>query len=343
MPEKETKNLDQKDSPTEPSEGASLDELRGRGKHNVFMDTSDFENAILDDPGEDRQEGREVATSEEEGKEVKTDSAEEEITEEKDGEALTDGEAVEVDQATDELQKKLFASDSDRAKLRQDMASSKKQIGELAPYIDLGYAISQDPELLKAVRARLAGGNKGQQAASQAKPSSAQFMNAMRQMMREEVGTAIGNHVAANRKLNTYDARAKKELPNFDLISKHPDYLTHLTVWNDLVQKGTKGEEGGAVVPAEYAKDPEFYAMRQAYTTMLQSNPDYQAAAKKAATSTAKANLEKKALAASIGGGSKTANVGERKLTRDESDRIGLLKAYRGVGRARRIPGARTN
>ena len=81
--------------------------------------------------------------------------------------------------------------------------------------------------------------------------------------------------------------------------------------------------------------------MKQAYTTMLQSNPDYQAAAGKAATKTAKANLEKKALAASIGGGSKTANVGERKLSQDENDRVGMIKAFRSVGRARQIPGAR--
>lgn len=340
MAENEKKNLDQSNSPTEPSdEGASLDGLRGRGKHNVFMETSDFENAIMDAPAENKQEAREVANAEEEA--VGDESpAKEETT--GDGETLTDEQAVEVDAATDELQKKLFASDSDRAKLRQDMAESKKKLGDLGPYIDLGYAISQDPELLRAVRTRLAGGTKKEQAAAGAKPTSAQFMNAMRTMMREEVGQAIGTHVAANQKLNTYDARAKKELPNFDLISKHPDFLTHLTVWNDLVQKGVNGEEGGAVVPAEFSKDPEFYAMKQAYTTMLQSNPDYQVAAGKAATKTAKANLEKKALAASIGGGSKTANVGERKLTTDESDRIGMLKAYRGVGRAQRIPGARS-
>ncbi len=337
MAEKEkTENLDKSNSRTEPSEAASLDELRGRGKHNVFMETSDFENAIMDDPGENKQETREVANAEEEGKGEAKGSAEEETTE-KDGEPLTDEQAVEVDAATDELQKKLFASDTDRAKLRQDIAEQKKRIGELGPVLDLGYAISQDPELLRAVRTRLAGGNKGQQAAAGAKPTSAQFMNAMRTMMREEVGTAIGTHVEANRRLNTYDAKAKKELSNFDLISKHPNYMEHLTVWNTLIR------DGNVDVPAEYADEPEFYAMKQAHTTMLQGNPDYQAAAKGAATKTAKANLEKKALAASIGGGSKTANVGERKLTTDESDRIGMLKAYKGYGRSRRIPGARTD
>ena len=332
MPEtQKTENLAEPNSPLEPSEGASLDSLRGRGKHNVFMDTSDFENEILEAPAENKQEAREVANAEEE-KGDKAPAAEEGAAEE--GTPLTDDQAVEVDSAIDELQKKLFASDSDRSKLRQDMAEQKKKIGELGPIIDLGYAISQDPALLQAVRQRLAGGTKTEQKGAAAPTNSPEFMNALRGMMREEIGTAIGTHVEANRKLNTYDARAKKELPNFDLISKHPAYLEHLTVWNNLVRNGN------ADVPAEFVDDPEYYSMKQAYTTMLQSNPDYQAAAQKAATKTAKANLEKKALAASIGSGSKTANVGEQKMTVEEKDRVGMIRAFRGVGSSRRIPSA---
>ena len=338
MPEKQTETLEKPDSPTEPSEGAGLDEMRGRGKHNVFMETSDFENAILDAPAENKQEVREAANAEEE---KVGDEGDAPATEEPAGDGATPTDEPVVDVAIDELQKKLFSSDADRAQLRQNVAETKKRVADLAPLIELGHAISQDPELLAAVRNRLAGGTKTQQKAAGAPIASAQFQNQLRSMMREEIGSAIGIHVEANRKLNTYDARAKKELPNFDLISQHPDFLTHLTLWNDLVQKGMKGEEGGATVPAEHTADPEFYAMKQAYTTMLQSNPDYQKAAGKALTKTAQANLEKKALAASIGSGSKTANVGERKLTQDEDDRVGMIKAFRGIGRSRRIPGAR--
>lgn len=336
MPETEkTENLEKDISPSGSSEqAAGLEGLRGRAKHNVFMETSDFENAILDQPGEDRQADREAANAEEE-KKAEVDSPAEEEPSTKIEDAPTKEKPVEVDADLDALQKKLFASDADRAKLRQDIAESKSRVAELDPYIQLGYAISQDAELLAAVRQRLAGGTKKEKKASAADVSSPEFQNSLRTMMREEIGTAIGTHVEANRKLNTYDAKAKKELSNFDLISKHPDYLAHLTVWNDLVQAGKVN------IPAELADEPEYFAMKQAYNTMLQSNPDYQAAAEKVATKKAKANLEKKALAASVGGGSKIANAGERTLTAEEKDRVGMIKAFRGFGRSRRIPGAR--
>lgn len=332
MPKEEkTQTLEQEDSRSESSsEGSSLDSMRGRGRHHLFMETGDLEAKLEDENQEETGESQEVDNTQEEGDEGVEASAEEDSSEE---EGPTD---EQVDPELDALQKKLFASDSDRAKLKRDMAETKKRLSELAPLIDLGAAVQNDPELARAVRARLAKGTPKQQKAAGAGMDSPQFLNALRQIVREETDSAISTRVEVNRRLNSYDARAKQELPNFETISKHPEYLAHLTAWNNVVHSDE------FEVPAEYADEPEFYAMKQAYNSMLAGNPEYQKAAKGATAKKVRENLEKKAAAASIGGGSKTTNVGEKqKLSQEEKDRVGILSAYRGWGRARKIPGGR--
>lgn len=267
-----------------------------------------------------------------EGKAASSGASEEETEDDREPTEEKTGDATEEDEELAELQRKLALTDAEKAKLGQEAAYLKRKIEALDPLLQLGLAVQKDPALFKAVQARLSGQKMDGQRVEEMTPM--EFLQALRASVREEVVGVLDAHTSATREWNDIEARARRELTNFDVVSKHPDFMAWVSVFDDAIAKGVQR------VPE--SENPVFFALRKAYDTMIASNPDYVKAVAKSAADKAKKSVAKKIEAVGPGAPSKgSATNGETKLTADEKDRLGMVASYlRGAG-GRRLPSAR--
>lgn len=244
----------------------------------------------------------------------------------------------EPDQALEELKRQLALTDAEKAKLAQEAQFLKKSVAEIDPLVQLGIAVQRNPELLAYVRDYLQGGGQAQAKGKGGAPrlTPAQFMGELRSMVREEMSGLMDAHSGAQRELNEVDSRARKELENFDVLSKHPTFMGWVNVFDNAIEE--------RLVELPQGENRTFFAMKKAYETLLASNPDYVKAVRDLGKAEGKASTAKKLAASTLGAAGKSAadaTGGKAKLTEDERDRLNMLGGYLRAGGARRLPSAR--
>jgi hypothetical protein len=318
-------------SPSEPSSGLNL----GRGLPPEFWERDDPENAVGPEASD---EGEAPA------QEVKPEEtlAVEDPPKEEEGEVTA---APKLDEDLADLQRKYVESETERLRRQEEQSLMQEQLQELQPLLDLGAAVRNNPALYKEVVAKLKGEAPEVKAPTQkqaAKMTPGQFMDEIVQRVAQAIVPQITEQVsrsnteqrAAERKFNKIDAKAHKEIDNFDVISKHPKFLKYVQFYSSaLMDKNSPWNPG--------KEDPQFWAVRQAADAVMKDNPDYIKALTNAEVKKAALKGEKKAAASAIGSPSKTVPQKKRELTQDETDRLSMVQTRMKRSSMRRLPSAR--
>lgn len=344
---KETNQPDPQDSSKPASasssgEGQSLDSMRGVNP--AFLEMDD-QNAVEDSTLDDAPDALEQMLSADNPTE-EDDDVVEDVDDPADGgddQELVD---AEVDDDVAALQERLLESDKDRTKRAQESAYLKGKLSELDPFIQVGIAVRENPQLSAYVDAVLSGRQPtqkeqaaGDKAASKAGMSPEEFLAAVEQRVSarvsQQVQQTLDSQAAASRHWDKIDTRARKELKHYDAVQKHPAFLGWVSAMNQSIDNGT------LLVPE--GEDPNYFAIAKAHDVMIATNPDYIKAVHSAGVKKGKKSVAKKLAGAGPGASASrgsTAPTG-KKLTQDEKDRVSMLRAFLKGGTGRRLPGAR--
>lgn len=314
-------------SPSGSSEGTARPLSHLRGINPAF--------GVLDEENEVQESEAPAPAAEEQSEEVSGRSTSEEKTSDGAGEGSLDADVV-------ALQKRLIDSDKTRAKVVQERAQLRNKLVELDPFIKLGISVTKNPRAYQAVQKILSGqditeaeaGSVDRAAASQGM-SPQRLLAEVNRLVQEGVSTQLNAHTAATRSWTKLENRARKELVHFDALQEHPDYLAHV----DLVQEGI--DRGTFEVPD--GEDRNFFALSKAHDLLVASKPDYIEAVRKLGVEQGKTSVAKKLAAAGPNGASRgSANAGgETKLSSDEQGRINMIRAWTGASSKHRLPSAR--
>ena len=342
---KETRDPNPQDSSPQAArsegEGQSLEGMRGVNP--AFLDMDD-QNAVEEPSTPDAPDAGELVGLEDNSAvEVEDQEEVDEPTDEGDQQELVESE---VDDDVAALQERLLASDKDRTKRAQENALIKNRLNELDPYIQLGIAVRENPQLNAYVHAVLKGEQPtaGQQKAADKAGKAAgmtpdQFLQTVVQQVSanvtQQVQQTLQSDAAAARQFDKIDKRARKELKHYDALQQHPAFLGWVSSMNLAIDNGT------LLVPE--GEDPNYHAIAKAHDVMIATNPDYIKAVHNAGVKKGKKSVAKKMAGAGPQGSSRgsTKVKGDRELTQDEKDRVSMLQAYLKGGTGRRLPGAR--
>lgn len=235
-------------------------------------------------------------------------------------EAPADKTAGEIEQ----LRQKNADLDVKLTRSNQEIANYKQRIFDLGPVIEAGMqAKGQTPAPVQ----------QGQQqvAANPQVNTQDAFLGKIEEIVQRKVAETWDQKNFDSRQVDKLEKRALAEIEGFDKMRDHPAYLgmINAAIWLQGQGSLKKTDE-----------DEHYSAMKHAHSFFLASNPDYMKAVKETGKKEALDKAEIKAVAASAGGTSKSADVGgEREPTQEEKDRVEILKAFRG-GR-RMLPSAR--
>lgn len=323
-------------------QGTSLDGMRGV---NPAFGEMDDQNAVEGPSASDAPDalGQMLGTD--------TPAEEDDGQEETDGPTDGDGQPqaqlseAEVDDDVAALQGRLLASDKDRTKRAQEAAFMKGKLTELDPFIQLGIAVRENPQLNAYVDAVLQGqeptGGQAKEAGKVAKAAGMtpdQFLQTVVQQVTsnvtQQVQQTLQSDAAASRQFGKIDKRAREELKHYDALQQHPAFLGWVSSMNMAIDNGT------LLVPD--GEDPNYHAIAKAHDVMIATNPDYIKAVHSAGVKKGKASTAKKLAGAAVSGSSRgSTQVKPGELTQDQKDRVGMLQAYLKGGTGRRLPGAR--
>lgn len=235
-------------------------------------------------------------------------------------EAPADKTAGEIEQ----LRQKNADLDVKLTRSNQEIANYKQRIFDLAPVIEAGMqAKGQTPAPVQ----------QGQQqvAANPQVNTQQDFLGKIEEIVQRKVAETWDQKNFDSRAMDRLEKRAGAEIEGFDKMREHPLYI-------DLCNQSVFLQNRGSL--AKVDDNETFSAMKHARDMFLASNPDYMEAVKETGKKEALDKAEIKAVAASAGGTSKSADVGgEREPTDEEKERIKILKSFRG-GR-RMLPSSR--
>lgn len=243
-----------------------------------------------------------------------------------------------------DLQRKYAEAETERLRRAEEQRVVQEQLRELQPLLDLGAAVRDNPELYQMVAAKLRG-EANIQAPTQkkaAKMSPKEFVEEVVRKVTERIVPEVEDRItrantsqrAAERKFNEIDAKANKEIPNFDIISRHPKFLRFVKFYSDGLMDPNNPWNPGK-------DDPQFWAVKQAAEAVIKDNPEYIKALQATAVKQASVKAEQKAAASSIGKVSRTVPQKKRELTEEEQDRLAMVQSRLKRGSMRRLPSAK--
>ena len=285
------------------SEGTSLDGMRGvsPGFHAADALNAVEEPSAPDAPDALKQMLEGDTPAEEDGSEEASPT-------DGDGQQQAQLSESEVDDDVAALQERLLVSDKDRTRRAQESAFLKGKLGELDPYIQLGIAVKENPQLsayvdqvLKGEPVTQAQQKAGDQASKSMGMTPEVFLDTVVKQVSQKVTKDVQQTMDANttaaRQWDKIDTRARKELKHYDQLQQHPAYLGWVSAMNQAIDNGT------LLVPD--GENPNYHAIAKAHDVMIATNPEYITAVHDAGVTKGKKSNAKKMAGAGPTGSSR--------------------------------------